>query len=163
MEALLDLDDRAFDARYGELHDDLLRVCRSVGAGSDAEDIAQDVLIFARGRVSQLRDDAKLKPWLRRIAVRWTQRRLNGPAADPNTADLQWTTADLELHLDEREALNALSRRQRQLIALVYVAGFRQEEAAEMLGISRGTVARTLWDARCALALRLADYRTHRE
>ena len=86
------------------------------------------------------------------------QGRERGSAA--NSADLTWGTADVDLGLDERAALGALSPRQRQLVALVYIAGFRQGEAAEMLAISRGTVARTLWEARCALALALADYRT---
>ena len=64
----------------------------------------------------------------------------------------------IELALDERMALRALPARQRQLVTLVYFAGYRQEEVAEMLGISRGTVAKTLWEARCTLAHALVDY-----
>jgi DNA-directed RNA polymerase specialized sigma24 family protein len=131
-----------------------------MGAGSDAEDIAQDVLIYARTRLHELRDDTKLKPWLRRIAVRRTLRQARATGSTADGPDPTWGQANVDLGLDERAAMRALSPRQRQLVALVYLAGFRQEEAAQMLAISRGTVARTLWEARCALALTLADYRT---
>jgi len=159
MEARL-LDIGAFDARYPELLADLSRICRAVGAGPDAEDVAQDALIYARGHLRDLRDDTRLVPWLRRIAVRGAVRRRSrgaGPRAESFPIGMDF--AMVELNLDERHAIHRLTERQRQLIAIVYLAGYRQDEAAEMLGISRGTVAKTLWLARRALAHSLADYR----
>jgi DNA-directed RNA polymerase specialized sigma24 family protein len=162
VEASLRLNARTFDARYGELLSDLLRVCRSLGAGHDAEDIAQEVLIYGRTHLHALRDDAKLKPWLRRIAVRWTLRHARDVKSTGDAADVASTLGGVDLLIDERAAISALSPRQRQVVALVYIAGFRQDEVGEMLSISRGTVARTLWDARCSLAAALVDYRTGR-
>lgn len=159
MEVSRVLDRGAFDARYPELLSDLRRVCRAVGAGMDAEDIAQDVLLYGRSRLDELRDDRKLVPWLRRIAVRRVARhgKSSGRANDQREAG----AGDIEranLAMDERAALARLGRRQRDLVELVYFNGYRQDEAAEMLGISRGNVARTLWDARKVLAIALADY-----
>jgi RNA polymerase sigma-70 factor (ECF subfamily) len=160
MEANRGLESSAFDARYGELIADLRRVCLAMGAGSDSEDIAQEVLTYARSRLYQLRDDAKLVAWLRKIAVRSALRRRSIEPDVVIAADLSVDPdlALVDLGLDERAALAALGPRQRQLVRLVYFSGYRQEEAADMLGISRGTVAKTLWLARRALARSLADY-----
>ena len=76
------------DANYTKLFADLTVLCRALGAGSSAEDIAQDALLHARGREYQLRDEAKLEASVRRIAARKTfehlrrQRRQGGPAAE---------------------------------------------------------------------------------
>lgn len=148
------------DARYEELFADLRRLCRTLGAGTESEDLAQEALIVARSHISALRDDSKLLAWVRRIAVREFFRRRRMPAAIP--FDDAWGgglgLGQIELRADERYAISRLSPRQRQFVALVYVAGYRQDEVAEMIGVSRGTVARTLWDARVALVDALAEY-----
>ena len=135
-------------------------MCRSLGAADDADDLAQEALLDARLHLAALRDDAKLIPWVRRIAVRRTiraRRRRNLPLAlDAPHGDPDF--ARIDLSVDERAALRRLTLRQRQLVALVYFAGYTQEEAADMLGISRGTVAKTLWESRSALAHALSDH-----
>lgn len=149
-----------FDARYDELFAELRRLCRALGAGDDAEDVAQEVLVYGRSRLHELRDDEKLVPWLRRIAIRSATRARRARGRDLEAIDpvRDLGLGPIELGLDERAALRALPARQRQLVTLVYFAGYRQEEVAEMLGISRGTVAKTLWEARCALAHALVGY-----
>jgi DNA-directed RNA polymerase specialized sigma24 family protein len=160
MEDVRNLETSAFDARYAELLADLRRVCRAMGAGPDAEDVAQEVLVYGRSRLDELQDDAKLVPWLRRIAVRSTLRSLGRQRDDRGAGDLlvDPKLALVDLGLDEQAALRGLGSRQQQLVRLVYFGGYRQEEVANMLGISRGTVAKTLWLARRALAHALADY-----
>jgi RNA polymerase sigma-70 factor (ECF subfamily) len=161
MEANRRLETSTFDARYGELLADLRRVCHALGAGPDSEDIAQEVLVYGRSRLHQLRDDAKLRAWLRRMAVRNVLRqRPVQTYRSPTDISVDPDLALVDLGIDERSALAGLGERQRQLVRLVYFSGFRQDEVAEMLGISRGTVAKTLWNARRALARSLADYST---
>lgn len=154
------LDRGAFDTRYLELLADLRRVCRAMGAGVDAEDVAQEALLDGRSHLHDLRDDSKLLPWLRRIAVRKALRgRQDAARRAQGHEEVRREFEFVDLAIDERVAVSRLGSRQRQLVQLVYFAGFRQEETAEMLGISRGTVAKTLWEARRALAHALADYK----
>ena len=154
-----------FDARYRELFADLERVCRALGAGAEAEDVAQESILAGRAQLHQLRDDAKLLPWLRRIAVRAVyagqraaeQRgRLSHDAAAGTWQSDSFPMA--ELASDELAALRQLPPRERQYVTLVYFAGYRQDEVAEMVAVSRGAVAKTLWKARVRLAHLLAEY-----
>lgn len=153
------MDTAEFDQRYEELFADLRRLCRAMGVGASAEDLAQEVLLYGRSRLGDLRDDQRLVPWLRRIAVRSAARARNAESRT-TTTERDWHDEGLgqvELQLDQMHALGQLSRRQRQVVSLCYLLGYRQDEVAEMLGVSRGTVARTLWEARCRLATSLAD------
>ena len=151
------MDTATFDARFEELFVDLARVCRAMGAGYQSEDVAQEVLVYGRSKIRELRDDSKLVPWLRRIAVRTASRKRRAfVQLVPEVAMVGGGSVDLAL--DEQRALGELPLRQRQLVTLVYLEGYRQEEAADMLGISRGTVAKGLWRARCGLARSLANY-----
>jgi RNA polymerase sigma factor (sigma-70 family) len=154
------LDTAAFDSRYQELFADLARVCRALGGGHEAEDLAQDALVAGRMRLADLRDDTRLVPWLRRIAVRATlrSRRSRSPASSQEAGAPDPSIGLVEMHADERLAMARLTARQRQFVALVYFVGYRQEEVAEMMEVSRGTVAKTLWEARLTLARALADY-----
>ena len=54
------------------------------------------------------------------------------------------------------EAVRALPPRQAQAVALRYVADLPEAEIASVMGVSRGTVASTLSDARAALAKEMA-------
>lgn len=55
------------------------------------------------------------------------------------------------------ELVRDLSERQRQAIVLRYVGDLDEREIAEVMGVTRGTVASTLFDARRRLAVALAD------
>jgi RNA polymerase sigma-70 factor (ECF subfamily) len=155
MDEVARLDVSVFDERYPELFADLRRLCRALGGADDSDDLAQDAMLAGRARLHQLRDDNSLVPWLRKIAARRVSRargvRRLVPFADRAEATAN-EFATVDLSLDEQVALTRLPKRQRQLVALVYFAGSSQAVAAEMLDISRGTVASTLWDARASLA-----------
>jgi RNA polymerase sigma-70 factor (ECF subfamily) len=148
-----------FDAEYTQLFSDLTALCRALGAGSSAEDIAQDVLLHARERFHQLRDESKLEAWLRRSAARRTfeflrQQRRYDPEA-PVTAFLP---ADPSLSIDVAAAITRLPERERVAVVLVYALGYEQEEAAAVMNVTRGTVATLLHRARRHLAEKLAAY-----
>lgn len=75
--------------------------------------------------------------WLRRNALGrlWTQR----PApADPRDPEASAEGRETARHL--REALTKLSRRQREVLHLVFYHGLTLDDAAGVLGLSPGTV-----------------------
>ena len=155
MEATID----AFDARFDALFSDLTRLLRALGAGARAEDLAQEALIFGRGHLEQLRDADRLQPWLRTIAVRSLGRARSGPHTVELAAEPVFLPVDRDLGLDASAAVTRLPARERVAVTLVFGLGYRQEEAAELLGITRGGLAASLWKARQRLARDLADYR----
>jgi RNA polymerase sigma-70 factor (ECF subfamily) len=160
MEAVVSLDDLdgAVDAQYDSLFAELRRLCLALGAGGSAEDIAQDVLIEGRRKLDQLRDPDSLRPWLRTIAVRRVSR-LRAKAWRSMADEPVFLPVDPDLGLDAAAAIANLPKRERIAVVLVYGLGFGQEEAAEMLGITRGGIASSLWQARRKLARDLAPYR----
>jgi RNA polymerase sigma-70 factor (ECF subfamily) len=147
------------DANYERLFVDLTALCRALGAGSSAEDIAQDALLHAREREHQLRDETKLEPWVRRIAARRTfehlKRQKRRDSDDPVVA---FVPVDPSLSIDVSAAITRLPARERVAVALVYGLGYEQEEAAQVMDVTRGTVATLLHRARRHLAERLAGY-----
>jgi RNA polymerase sigma-70 factor (ECF subfamily) len=160
MEAVMAVDDMggAVDAEYGVLFTELTRFCQALGAGASAEDIAQDVLLAGRDHLDQLRDPASLRPWLRTMAVRQVSR-LRAKAHGSISGELAFLPVDADLGLDASAAVARLPERERLAVVLVYGLGFGQVEAADMLGITRGGLAASLWQARRKLARDLAPYR----
>jgi RNA polymerase sigma-70 factor, ECF subfamily len=156
--ALVGARDR-FDADYDRFFADLTRLCRALGAGSSAEDIAQDAILHAREHHHELRDESKLEPWLRRIAARRTfeylRRQKRRESKDIVVAFLP---ADPSLSIDISAAITRLPERERVAVVLVYALGYEQAEAALVMNITRGTVATLLHRARRHLAERLASY-----
>ena len=156
-----------FDADYNRFFADLTALCRALGAGSSAEDIAQESILHARERHGQLRDESKLEPWLRRIAARRTfeylryqRRHESHEPGDPVAAFLP---SDPSISVDVSAAITHLPERERVAVVLVYALGYEQEEAAAVMGVTRGTVATLLHRARRHLAERLAAYATERD
>ena len=160
MEAAVAVDEMvgAVDAEYGALFTELTRFCQALGAGGSSEDIAQDVLLAGRDHLDQLRDPASLRPWLRTMAVRQVSR-TRAKAHGSISGELAFLPVDADLGLDAAAAIGRLPERERLAVVLFYGLGFGQEEAADMLGISRGGLAASLWQARRKLARDLAPYR----
>ena len=150
------------DLRYTALFVELTRLCRALGAGAHSEDVAQDALLYGRHHIRDLRDPARLRPWLRTIAVRGVARARTAPRDVPSGEPV-FVPVDPDLGLDASAAIARLPRRERDIVVLVYGLGYAQEEAAEMLGIRRGTIGASLWKARRRLARDLAAYRREAE
>lgn len=156
-----------FDVDYNRFFADLTALCRALGAGSAAEDLAQESILHARERHSQLRDESKLEPWLRRIAARRTfeylrhQRRHE--AREPDDAAVAFLPVDPSISIDVAAAITRLPERERVAVVLVYALGYEQEEAATVMNVTRGTVATLLHRGRRHLAERLAAYATERD
>ena len=148
-----------FRARAAQIY----RWCVFLGLGSaDAEDAAQEVLATAARRIGRCRAEEALIAWLyqitRRTAANFRRRRwLRGFVSsdrDPQAAAafVHDSRPAVEAELELRQLLRRLPRGQAEVMILVEIEGFTQQEAAAMLKIPPGTVASRLRLARKALA-----------
>ncbi len=121
---------------------------------SEAEDIAQDALLRAWRRRFTLRDSGRRNQWLASIvrneAFRQHARRRPEAIATiegHQGAEDERVVATVE-RADIQAALEALSERDRQLLALRYEEDLTQAAIAHRLGIPEGTVKVRLHRAR---------------
>ena len=138
-----------------------------VGTHEDAEDAVQDGFLHAYRALDRFLPDQAFGAWLHRIvanaALDLTRRRkvraaeelpetVAAPFRDPGEAD----------HLRGRltAALGTLSERQRSVIVLHDVQGFKHAEIGDMLGIPEGTARSDLHHARAALRRALGGLRS---
>ena len=150
--------DGAVDAEYDALFAELSRLCRPSGP------------------VDPPTTSRRTCSW--RVAPSWTSCAIGrasgrGSGRSPSDASAgsgprpgdRWPDepvflpVDPDLGLDAAAAIAHLPDRERIAVVLVYGLGYRQEEAAVMLGITRGGLASSLWQARRKLARELAPYR----
>jgi RNA polymerase sigma factor (sigma-70 family) len=151
------IDAEGFDSRYEELFGDLVALARSLGAGPDAEDVAQEALLHARGHLRELRDPDKLRPWVRRIAVRGACRARRRNYAAGGEDQFEKVPAAQIPDVDVAAAIAGLPERERVAVTLVFGLGYRQDEAADLMGVAAGTVYSSIWRARRKLARLLAE------
>jgi RNA polymerase sigma-70 factor (ECF subfamily) len=133
----------------------------------DAEDAVQDGFLHAYRALARFRPGEPFGAWLHRIVAnaaldlqRRRKVRSTGvlletvalPFRDPAEAD--------ELRDRLSTALEQLTERQRAVIVLHDVEGFRHAEIGEMLGIPEGTARSDLHHARAALRRLLSDTRS---
>ena len=145
------------DSQYPALFRDLVVLARALGAGSDSEDVAQEALLQARSRLHQLRDPLKLRAWVRRIAVRGACRARSARVDTLDDLTVERLPATQMPDVDVATAIAGLPERERIAVTLVFGLGYRQDEAAELMGIAPGTVYSSIWRARRKLARLLAD------
>ena len=133
---------------------------RILGDVTGAEDVAAEAV--ARALVSWRRVGRldHRTAWVARVAgnlaideVRRGRRRRNRP--DPALPPARDTTEDAALRLALGAALAALSTRQREVIALRYLADFDEAEVSRVLGISVNSVKKHASRGRAALRERL--------
>jgi len=138
-----------------------------VTSHEDAEDAVQDAFLHAYRALDRFRTDQPFGAWLHRIvanaALDLTRRRkvrdadelpeaVASPFRDPAEAD------DLRARL--RGALAQLGDRQRAVIVLHDVEGFKHAEIGRMLGIPEGTARSDLHHARAFLRRALGNVRS---
>ncbi len=137
----------------------LYSYCRSLlPEPADAADAVQDTFLVATAKLRDLRDPARLRPWLYAVARNECFRRLRAgkalsgleEAADvpaPST-DLGAATEQAELSQLVRAAMDGLNPRERDVIELSLVAELGGDELAAALGVSRNHVHALLSRAR---------------
>lgn len=133
----------------------------------DAEDAVQEAFLHAYRALDRFRPDQAFGAWLHRIvanaALDLTRRRkvreadelpetVASPFRDPAESD------DLRKRL--RDALSELPPRQRAVIVLHDVEGYKHAEIGKMLGIPEGTARSDLHYARARLRDALGSFRS---
>ncbi len=136
------------------------------GDEAAAEDVTQEAFVKAYQALDRFRGEASLETWFYRILVRqahnyrrWRavrtlwQREGVAESIDPTSA----VQGDPGLRRRIAQALDQLSRRQREAFVLVHLEGFTVQECADFLGKPSGTVKSHLHRALVKLRAELAD------
>jgi len=131
-----------FTVFFDEMYDRTVAVARRMtGDQRRAEDIASEAFTRAYVYWGRLNDDSRRAGWVIRVATnlaidaaRRRPTRMGSAAAAASADDEVVTRAALV------QAMRMLSRRERQVIALRYLADFTEAEVAASLGVSVGSV-----------------------
>lgn len=132
---------------------------RTLADPEDAADALQDAMISAFRRADSFRGDSAVTTWLHRIVVNACLDRVRRKAARPATGGTDERTLDSlalgraipdpsaasDITIDVRAALRMLPADQQAALVLVDMLGYPVADAAEILGISQGTIK-----SRCA-------------
>ena len=129
---------------------------RALGNADDAQDVAQEALVYALQRLPELRDRTRLSPWLRQITLtlcadyrrRRGTRRLGEPMTILNEASEETNYVE---RLAIRQAVATLSDAHRTTLLLHYEGGWSLEETAGLLDIPVNTVRSRLMAAKRGL------------
>jgi RNA polymerase sigma-70 factor (ECF subfamily) len=163
---------------FGELfrrHKDRLWAValRTLGDPEEAADALQDAMISAFRRASSFRGDSAVTTWLHRIVVNACLDRMRRRAARPATTGtdqqaldiaavaraLPDPSSDSDTSLDVMSALRLLPPDQQAALVLVDMFGYPVADAAEVLGVSVGTVKSRCSRGRVRLLPHLAHLR----
>lgn len=136
----------------------------------DAEDVAQDALLTAYEKISNLVDPRKFGAWLCAIAARKATRRRTQNEREVRHLQIVAERSMLKGEQDVWEALSkgdlhealrililGLSQVHRESIELYYLQGYSIAEIAKFLDVPIGTVKRRLFDARQKLKIQLCE------
>jgi RNA polymerase sigma-70 factor, ECF subfamily len=129
-----------------------------------AQDVAQEAFLRTYRRIEQFDMERPFAPWFLRIVANQTlmairkQRRvrtlldeaLHESIPDPSPS-IERVILNAETQDAVRDALTALSPKQRAAVVCRYYLGMGEAEMSELLGCPRGTIKRRLHDARQSL------------
>jgi len=160
----VDSEHRDFAAWYAHEHDRLVRAVLVVTANRElAADIVAEAFSRAYERWERVGSLGNPTGWTYRVAVnlcqrRWRRQRLEQIflRANPPSA----SGVDIAPVAEVWAAVARLSLRQREAVALRYVADLSERQVAEAMGVAEGTASATLAAARRHLA---ADLEKHQE
>src|SRR5262249_44566249 len=166
-------DTEAFGLLFTRHKDRLWAVAvRTLGDPEEAADALQDAMISAFRQASGFRGDSAVTTWLHRIVVNACLDRLRRRASRPTVGGLDERAmavlspgqpadpgAGADTALDVLAALRTLPPDQQAVLVLVDMLGYSVADAAEVLGISPGTVKSRCARGRARLLPRLAPLR----
>jgi RNA polymerase sigma-70 factor, ECF subfamily len=167
-------DQEAFGLLFIRHRDRLWAVAlRTLADADEAADALQDAMISAFRRAADFRGESAVTTWLHRNVVNAGLDRLRRRAARPATSGMDERTLDAlalgpthqdhaantDTSLDVLAALRTLPDEQRAALVLVDMLGYSVADAAEVLGISPGTVKSRCARGRARLLPRLAHLR----
>ena len=136
---------------------------RTLENADDAQDVAQEALMYALQRLPALREAGRFAPWLRSITLslcadyrrRRGTRRLGEPLTVLNERSEETRYAEA---LTVRQAVAGLSEAHRTTLLLYYVGGWSREEVAAILEIPVNTVRSRLMAAKRNLRAELPGF-----
>ena len=138
---------------------------RLSGSSADAEDLTQEAFCKAQTNLGQLRDPARVKPWLFSILRNAYLHRVRADRQQPcvsleDVGDLAGPSPGPLPDLDPerlQRALNELPEAFRTPIILFYFEDFGYREIAEQMDLPIGTVMSRLARAKAHLRTRLLE------
>lgn len=151
--------DRWYATSRPRLHASMVVACRDADLAADLTDEA-----FARALAHWRRVQVMASPlgWTYRVAHNLLRRKMRRRSMEAGLLAglpvIESVLPSFGEYLDVWDAVAALPERQRHAVVYRYVADLTEPEIAEILGVSRGTVASTLHDARRSLAAVLGDH-----
>ena len=153
----VDRDDRLADAFERHRAWLVRRLALVVGDIDEAQDLCQET--FLRAAEHELPEGDGAPRWLATVGIRLAiderRRRRRWGLLPIRETDATWAiAADPDLW----QALRSLDRRTRAALLMTVIDGFTQDQAAEVLGVTRGTVASWLSRARDRLRPVLEDH-----
>jgi len=167
-------DPGAFGQLFSRHQDRLWAVAiRTLADPEEAADAVQDAMISAFRRAAYFRGDSAVTTWLHRIVVNACldrlRRKATRPAAGTDERALENLasglasldpSSDSDTALDVLAALRTLPPDQQAVLVLVDMLGYPVADAAEVLGISAGTVKSRCARGRARLLPLLAHLRS---
>lgn len=128
------------------------RSALSVARNRDiAWDATQEAAAKAYQRWGRLRRNPWAGYWMARVAMNEARRRVRRDSLS-FVEDSAGAPPDLDAQLDVRRAIGGLPKRQMEAAILYYVLDLTQEDIAQVMGCSIGTVKTHLSRARASLA-----------
>ncbi len=141
----------SFAALLARHYDRLLGLTfRLTGSRAEAEDLTQDICCALPGKLASYRREARFSTWLYRVGVNAAHDRRRRASTRARAADGwgDWEIARQAAMAEDAAAQDWLARTMaglppelRDTVALTLGEGLTQGEAAEVLGLSEGTVA----------------------
>ncbi|MCV2869378.1 RNA polymerase sigma factor [Defluviimonas sp. WL0002] len=144
-------DREAFAALISRHYDRVFALSfRLTGRRAEAEDLTQDICCALPAKLASYRQEARFTTWLYRVTVNAAHDRRRRAATQARAAD-GWGDWEINRRAGIAEAAEAqdwltttmarLSPELRDTVALTLGEELNQKEAAEILGVSEGTVA----------------------
>jgi RNA polymerase sigma-70 factor (ECF subfamily) len=145
---------RALEQLYRERYVAFRNTLATVtGSHDSARDVVQETFVRAIRKRRDYRAEGSLEAWVWRIAFRTALEQRQARHAAPGlNGSFDPALPEPERDPELAAAVRRLPPRKRLVVFLHYFADLSYAEIAETLGISEGTVAATLSQARSALA-----------
>lgn len=127
---------------------------RLTGDSALARDLVQETSLAAWKNLDSLRDPARIRGWmfsiLRNQYSKLVRKEMKAPRGTQGIEDMaeQKKTNNEELQQTVQLSISELDEKHRMPLLLVSMEGFSVEQAAEILGVPRGTVLSRLSRAR---------------
>jgi RNA polymerase sigma-70 factor (ECF subfamily) len=140
--------------RYGRFHGVLSTITGSYESGHDA---VQEAFARALAKRSEVREEGSLEGWVWQIAVRTALEARTGKELVSLNGALDPALVDPQRDAALAAAVKHLSPRRRLMIFLRYFADLSYAQIATACGVTEGTVAATLAQARDELLEALGE------